>query len=157
MAFWGEYNCTMDDKGRIKMPASLRKQFPQDDGGRFMMAKDIEDCLVIYPIKTWEKTEKDIAKLNSFNSSHRKFINAITVGLSEVEMDNADRFLVSKSLLKYLGTGKDIILKGNADKIQVWDSNKYEQYTQGNISNIQQIADDVASFLEGKSDGEGKK
>jgi MraZ protein len=156
MTFRGQYDCTMDDKGRIKMPSSLRKQFPAEDGSRFMIAKDIEDCLVIYPMKTWEKQEELLSKLNPFNLKHQQFTNAITVGLTEVEMDNADRFLVGKSLLKYLGNSKDIVLKGKFDRIQVWDGNKYEQYTQGNISNIQSLADEAASHLDSLN-GEGKQ
>jgi MraZ protein len=152
MLFRGEYDCTKDEKGRIKMPAALRKLFPAEDQNRFMIAKDIEDCLVIYPLKTWEKTEQMLAGLSSFNTNHRKFYNAITVGLSEVEMDSADRFLISKSLLKYLGNGKEIILKGNADRIQVWEAGKYEQFTQINISNIQQLADEASNYLDGRND-----
>ena len=87
-------------------------------------------------------------KLNAFNPNHQKFIDAITVGLTEVEMDSADRFLVSKSLTKYLGNGKDIVMKGKFDRIQVWDSAKYEQYSQGNISNIQELAGEAAAYLD---------
>jgi len=156
MAFRGQYDCTMDDKGRIKMPSALRKQFAAEDGSKFMIAKDIEDCLVVYPMKTWEKQEATLQKLNPFNTSHQKFINAITVGLTEVEMDSADRFLVSTSLKKYLGAGKDIVMKGKFDRIQVWEANKYEQYTQGNISNIQGLADEAAAYLDTLNEEKGK-
>ena len=148
MLFRGQFDCTMDDKGRIKMPATLRKQFPGEDNNRFMIAKDIEECLVIYPLKTWEEQEAILAKLNPFNTQHQKFYNAITVGLTEVEMDSADRFLISKSLQKYLGATKDIVLKAKRDRIQVWDAAKFEQYTQVNIANIQPLADEAAKYLD---------
>ena len=106
-------------------------------------------------LKTWtghvqkyRDFEATLQKLNPFNTAHQKFINAITVGLTEVEMDSADRFLVSTSLKKYLGAGKDIVMKGKFDRIQVWEANKYEQYTQGNISNIQGLADEAAAYLD---------
>ncbi len=156
MTFRGQFDCTMDDKGRIKMPASLRKQFPAEDGSRFMLAKDIEDCLVIYPMKTWEKQEALLARLNPFSLKHQQFVNAITVGLTEIEMDGADRFLVGKSLMKYLGNSKEIVLKGKFDRIQVWDANKYEQYTQGNISNIQSLAEEAAAHLDSLNEEGGK-
>jgi len=156
MNFLGQFDCTMDDKGRVKMPSTLRKQFSAEDGSKFMIAKDIEDCLVIYPMKTWEKQGALLQKLNPFNPKHQQFINALTVGLNEVEMDSADRFLVSKSLTKYLGSGKDIVMKGKFDRIQVWEANKYEQYTQGNISNIQSLADEAASYLDSLNEEKGK-
>ena len=131
MQFIGQFDCTMDDKGRIKMPASLRKLFPAEDKGRFMIAKDLEDCLVIYTMKAWAHQAERLQKLNPFNMRHQQFLNAITVGLTEVEMDSADRFLVSKSLIKYLGNGKNIVMKGKFDRIQVWDASKYEQIYAG--------------------------
>ena len=150
MNFLGQFDCTMDEKGRVKLPAALRRQFPTGEGSIFMLAKDIEDCLVIYPQKTWAKQEARLQKLNSFNTNHQKFINAITTGLTEVEIDSADRFLISTTLKKYLGTSKDIVLKGKFDRIQVWDANRYEAYTQGNVSNMQNLADEASKYLDEK-------
>ena len=148
MNFIGQFDCTMDDKGRIKMPASLGKQFPDNGGSKFMIAKDIEDCLVIYPMSTWEKQAALLQKLNPFDPKHQQFVNAITVGMTEVEIDSNDRFLISKSLIKYLGNGKDVVLKGKFDRIQVWEANKYEQYTQLQIANITGLADNAARYLD---------
>jgi MraZ protein len=148
MIFRGQHECTMDDKSRIKMPAALRKQFPPEDGNRFMIAADIEDCLVIYPMKTWEKTEQRLAGLNEFNIEHRRFIDAITTGLTEIEMDGNDRFLLSKSLLKLLGPGKEVVLKGKVDRIQVWEVSRLEQYTQRNRQEVEQLAGKAASYLD---------
>ena len=86
----------------------------------------------------------------------QQFVDAVTAGLNEVEMDGNDLFLISKSLLKYLGNGKDVVLKGKFDRIQVWDAAKYEQYTQVNISNIQNLADDAAKYLDELEKGDNK-
>ena len=158
MAFRGDYDCTMDDKGRVKMPSSLRKQFAAEEGNKFMIARGILDCLVIYPMKTWEGMEATFQKLNPFNTNHQKFISAMTAGLTEVEMDSADRFLISKNLVKFLGSEKErnIVLKGAQDRIQIWEAKKYEQFTQGNISNVQGLADEAASYLDTLNEEKGK-
>ena len=148
MNFIGQFDCTMDDKGRVKMPTVLRKQFSTGEGSKLMLAKDIEDCLVIYPITAWQKQEELLRNLNPFNTNHQKFINSVTTGLTEIEIDSADRFLISTTLKKYLGSSKGIVLKGKFDRIQVWDAAKYEQYTQGNIANIQSLADEAADYLD---------
>ena len=75
------------------------------------------------------------------------------MGLTEVEMDNADRFLISKQLMKYIGNAKDVILKGQFDRIQVWDAQKYEQYIQGSLANMQDLAADVSEYLDSKTNG----
>ncbi len=153
MRFLGEINCSVDDKGRVKMPVSYSRQFPETDKSRFMIAKDMEDCLVIYTLEGWKAQEEKLKQLNPFNPKHRAFINAITVGLTEVEMDNADRFLISRQLMKYIGNAKEVILKGQFDRIQVWEASKYDQYIQGNLANMQDLAADVSQYLDSKSNG----
>lgn len=148
MDFRGEFECTMDDKGRIKMPAALRKQFAAGKETKFVLVKDLEDCLVIYSNKSWGELEAKLRKLNAFNLDHQRFINLVTTGWTEVEIDSADRFLISTSLKKYLGNGKDILLKGKFDKIQVWDAKKYEQSSQVNHSNSEFLAATVANYLD---------
>jgi MraZ protein len=150
MRFLGEINCSVDDKGRVKMPVTFSRQFPEPDKGRFMIARDIEDCLVIYTLEGWKAQEERLKRLNLFDPTHRAFINAITVGLTEVEMDNADRFLISRQLMKYIGNAKDVVLKGQFDRIQVWDATKYDQYIQGSLANMQHLAAEVSQYLDSK-------
>ncbi len=153
MRFLGEINCSVDDKGRVKMPVTFSRQFPEPDKGRFMIAKDLDDCLVIYTLESWKAQEEKLKQLSQFNPVHRAFTSAITVGLTEVEMDNADRFLISKQLMKYIGNAKDVVLKGQFDRIQVWDATKYDQYIQGSLSNMQHLAAEVSQYLDSKNNG----
>ncbi len=153
MRFLGEINCSVDDKGRVKMPVSFSRQFADGDKGRFMIARDLDDCLVIYPLETWKAQEEKLRQLNPFNPTHRAFTNAITVGLTEVEMDSADRFLISKQLMRYIGSAKEVVLKGQFDRIQVWEATKYEQYIAGHLSNVQQLAAEVSQYLDAKGNG----
>jgi len=155
MVFRGDYECTMDDKGRIKMPAALRKQFAASEETRFVLVKDLEDCLVIYPMRSWNAMEERLKKLNPFNLSHQRFINLVTTGWTEVEIDSADRFLISTSLRKYLGNGKDILLKGKFDRIQVWDSTRYADVAKANLNDATQLADEAANYLD-KLEHDGK-
>src|SRR5687767_8502862 len=149
MEFRGDYECTMDEKGRIKMPAVLRKQFTALKDNKFVLVKDLEDCLVIYPMKSWNALEDKLKKLNPFNLNHQRFIHLLTNGWTEVEIDSADRFLISSTLKKHLGNSKDVLMKGKFDRIQVWDVNKYNQYAQLNTANSEHLAADAAAYLDG--------
>ena len=148
MEFRGDYECTMDEKGRIKMPAVLRKQFAAMKENKFVLVKDLEECLVIYPMSSWNALEEKLRKLNPFNLNHQRFINLVTNGWTVVEIDSADRFLVNSTLKKHLGNGKDVLLKGKFDRIQVWDLNKHQQYVQVNTANSEHLAADAASYLD---------
>jgi transcriptional regulator MraZ len=158
MVFRGEFDCTMDEKGRIKMPASFRKKFPVEDGGKCIIAKDLENCLAIYPIKVWDQREVFLNTLNPFDFKHRRFRDIITAGLTEVEMDGTDRFLVTRSLIKYLGNGKDVVMIGKDDYIQVWDATKHSEYLQSLSSDAQDLLDHVApSWLSMKKNEQEQK
>ena len=148
MQFRGDYDCTMDEKGRIKMPAALRKQFSTAKQGKFVLVKDLEDCLVIYSMDSWNELEAKLRKLNPFNLDHQRFINLVTTGWTEVEFDKADRFLISTSLKKYLGNGKAVLLKGKFDKIQVWDAERYAQNAQVNAANSEYLSKSIADYLD---------
>ncbi len=145
--FRGEFNCTVDDKGRIKMPVSLRAQFPKEDDGKFMMKKGLDDCLEIYPMKTWEKEEAKLEMLDKYNPVHRHFASGFTIGLMESSFDNSDRFLIPKNMMKYISNAREVIVKGDLDCIQIWDLNKYEQFTNGNLGNIHSLSIEVSKYL----------
>jgi len=139
MRLLGEINCNVDDKGRVKMPVLFTKQFDPADNGRLMIARDIEDCLVIYTLAGWQKQEERLLQLDPYDLEHRQFATSLMAGLSEIELDSADRFLISKQLMRHLGNAKEVVLKGLFDKIQIWDVQKYEQYIangQANMSNL---------------------
>lgn len=154
MVFRGDYECTMDEKGRIKMPAALRKLFAAENETRFVLVKDLQDCLAIYPMKNWLEVEARLEKLNPFNMSHQRFIDLVTTGWTEVEIDSADRFLVSTSLRKFIGSGKDILLKGKQKKIQIWDEKKYGKMNETNRSEAEQLSAEVAKYLDELEGGE---
>jgi len=155
MIFRGDYECTMDDKGRIKMPAALRKLFAAENETRFVLVKDLQDCLAIYPMKNWLEVEARLDKLNPFSTSHQRFIDLATDGWTEVEIDSADRFLVNTSLRKVIGSGKDILLKGKQKKIQIWDEKKYSKTNETNRNEAEQLSADVAKYLD-ELEGGGK-
>lgn len=148
MTFLGEFTCTVDDKGRVRMPATLKSKFPAADEGKFMMVKGLDDCLVIYPLAVWQQEEAKLRKLNRMNPDHRAFINAFTIGVSEMQLDGNDRLQISKQLMRYLGNAKEVIVKGELDQIQIWEVSKYEQFTAGNSSNMHEVSERVAKYLD---------
>lgn len=146
MAFRGQYECTMDEKGRIKMPTALRKQFPAEEGASFIITKDIEDCLVIYPMKEWEAEEQRLMELEQDDPELRDFITAKITALTEVQFDGADRFVIGKRLAKMLGNNKDVALVGWFNRIQLWDAAKLEQHQTNSQARIKELAAKAAAY-----------
>lgn len=127
ISFLGEYEATLDTKGRFLLPAGLKRQLPEGEEVRFVINRGFEKCLTLYPIKTWEPLFADISKLNDFDSKVREFRRFFLNGATPLEPDIAGRLLMPPNLKEHAGLQKDIVLVAAVNKIEIWDSSKYYQ------------------------------
>ncbi|MDY6800827.1 MAG: division/cell wall cluster transcriptional repressor MraZ [Bacteroidota bacterium] len=126
--FIGDYNCRVDEKGRVTFPSSLKKQVDAASQNRFVVKKDIfEQCLVLYPIEEWERQNAIIrSKINPYNKEHNKFLRNFYRGSAEIVLDGNNRLLIPKRLLKLAEISKEAILAGQYGKIEIWSKELYE-------------------------------
>jgi MraZ protein len=122
----GEFDCTMDAKGRIRVPSGLLKQLG-DENLTFVMNKGFEKHLTLYPQAVWDKTVKEFDNLNQYEADARQFLRRFHNGASSLEIDDQSRILIPKRLAEYAGIEKDVILNAFGDKIEIWDATLYEQ------------------------------
>lgn len=139
--FLGEYEATIDAKGRFLLPGALKKQL-EDGETRFVISRGFEKCLNLYPGKTWDAIMERISKLNDFDPKVRQFKLLFLGGATEVELDSAGRMLLPPSLKEHAGLTKDIVLACSIDKINIWDAVKYKQFFE------QFSADDFSSLAQ---------
>lgn len=126
--FLGEFEATLDAKGRFLLPAGFKKQLPEEEVSRFVINRGFEKCLALYPMRTWEPLFAKITGLNEFDPKQREFRRAFLNGATYVEPDSAGRILLPPNLKVYAELQKDIVLMATGDKIEIWDSNKYKQF-----------------------------
>lgn len=126
--FLGEFEATLDAKGRFLLPAGFKKQLPEEDANRFVINRGFEKCLALYPVKNWEPLFADISKLNDFDPKVREFRRYFLNGATFVEPDTAGRLLVPPNLKDHAGLQKDIVLVAAVNKIEIWDSNTYKKF-----------------------------
>jgi MraZ protein len=125
--FLGEYEVTLDTKGRFLLPASLKKQ-TGEDAGSFVINRGFEKCLGFYPMKSWEPIFEQISQLNDFDPKVRSFRRYFLNGATMMELDGAGRLLIPQNLKEYAGLEKDIVLVTAVNKIEIWDKVKYQQF-----------------------------
>ncbi len=128
ISFLGEYESTIDTKGRFLLPAAFKKQLPIDDGTNFVINRGFEKCLTLYPQQSWNPIFANISKLNDFDPKVRAFRRYFLNGASPVEMDSAGRLLLPKNLLNHASLEKDIVLVSAMNKIEIWDKVAYDQF-----------------------------
>lgn len=127
IGFLGEFEATLDAKGRFLLPAGFKKQMPEGETDRYIINRGFEKCLALYPVKNWEPLFTEISRLNDFDPKVREFRRLFLNGATFVEPDTAGRLLVPPNLKAHADLQKDIVLVAAVNKIEIWDSNKYKQ------------------------------
>lgn len=140
MAFFtSEYECKLDAKGRLVLPARIKASLPETTGGELVVRRGFEPCLVVYPFTEYKKIYARIASLNEFNEEYRKLQRNFFRGNMQVELDNNGRFLIPKNMLRYANLDKDVIVVGMGNRIELWNPETYEDYLiqdQGEFSKL---------------------
>jgi MraZ protein len=128
IGFLGEYEATLDPKGRFLLPAGFKKQLPGEGGNQFVINRGFEKCLSLYPMISWEPIYERISKLNDFDHKVREFRRYFLNGATQLELDSAGRLLVPANLKEHAGLERDIVLVAAVNKIEIWDKSKYQQF-----------------------------
>lgn len=140
----GTYECKIDAKGRLMLPASLKKQLATSDEVRFVLKRSVfQPCLELYPMDEWVKVEKKISQLNQFNKKNNNFIRMFYAGVKMVELDGQGRILVAKDLMAYAQLDKDLVLSSAVNKIEIWDKQAYENSLVMSDEDFADLAEEV--------------
>ncbi|MGL5260353.1 MAG: division/cell wall cluster transcriptional repressor MraZ [Lachnospiraceae bacterium] len=121
--FIGEYNHTIDTKGRLIIPAKFR----EDLGEEFFITKGLDGCLFIYDKKEWNAFEEKLRTLPITTKDARKFTRFFLAGAGEVTVDKQGRILVPTSLREFAQLTKEVVLIGVANRVEVWSKELWEE------------------------------
>ena len=87
IGFLGEYEATLDLKGRFLLPAGFKKQLTHKSANQFVLNRGFEKCLTLYPLQSWEPIFSEISKLNDFDPKVREFRRYFLNGAIQLELD----------------------------------------------------------------------
>ncbi len=143
----GEYECRIDDKGRIIIPAGLKKQIPPEAQEKFVINRGFENCLTMYPMSEWAEVSRVVNQLNLFIKDHRIFARNFNRGATEVQLDTSNRVLIPKTLLEYASIHKDLILSAFSNRIEIWAKEEYEHHLKMSDEEYSNLAEKVMGKL----------
>ncbi|GAB1720614.1 MAG: Protein of unknown function UPF0040 [Nitrosospira sp.] len=123
--FRGGTSISLDNKGRLAVPAKYRDELLSSCAGQLVITADPSGCLLIYPQTAWEPIEQRLNSLSSFNPQTRSLQRLLVGNANDVEMDGAGRILVPPTLRQFAGLVKDVMLVGQGTKFELWDSGKW--------------------------------
>jgi len=135
--FTGEYQHSIDDKGRLIMPAKFRDML----GDNFMITKGLDSCLFVYPLSEWQNLEAKLKNLPFTNKDARAFARFFFSGASECETDKQGRILIGSILRDYAKISKDVVIIGVGTRIEIWSKEIWEGYKQETEENYEELAE----------------
>ena len=137
--FMGEYNHTVDTKGRLIVPSKFREQL----GDEFVVTKGMDGCLFVYANDDWNAFEQKLTSLPLINKEARKFARFFLAGAAQVEVDKQGRILLPTNLRQFAGLEKDVVLVGVGSRIEIWSRENWENM------DADSDMDDIAATMEG--------
>lgn len=144
----GTYECKVDAKGRLLLPAPFKKQLAASLQEGFVLKRSVfQPCLELYPMSEWNVMMQKINKLNRFVKKNNDFIRRFTAGVKVVEIDNLGRLLVPKDLTTFAHISKDIVLSSAVNIIEIWDKEMYEKAIDDTVVDFADLAEDVMGNL----------
>lgn len=140
----GEYNCKLDNKGRLMLPAGLKKELAEVLSRGFVINRNIhQQCLVLYPYQEWEKMSKKLNGLNRLIKKNDLFVRKVMGGATKLEVDGSGRLLVPRSLAEYAALEADVKVIGGGVTIEIWAKGRYEEIMNAEDLDIESLAEDV--------------
>lgn len=137
--FIGQYEHSVDAKGRLIMPAKLREEI----GEKFVVTKGLDGCLFAYSQNEWVAFEEKLKTLPLTNKNARDFTRFFLSGAIECEIDKQGRFLITSNLRDFAGLEKDVVIIGVNTRIEIWSKEKWNNYSSDDNINVDEIAENM--------------
>lgn len=138
----GEYQHTIDEKGRIIIPAKFREAL----GAEFIITRGLDHCLFVYPLEEWRILEQRLKSLPMMKSDARAFARFFFSGASVCGWDKQGRVNVPAHLREYARLEKDCVVIGVSNRVEIWDKATWEAYTAGAQASFNEIAEKLVDF-----------
>ena len=139
--FYGEYEHTIDKKGRLIIPSKFRDSFKEYDVERLYITRGLDKCLFLFTESEWKSQESKFRAISFTKAESRKFNRIYFAGASEMDCDKQGRILIPKYLKDYAGIKRDVMIIGVSSRIEVWSKDAWQSYYGGAKESFEDIAE----------------
>ncbi|MEB3100639.1 division/cell wall cluster transcriptional repressor MraZ [Ferviditalea candida] len=140
--FMGEYQHSIDEKGRLIIPAKFRDSLGQS----FIVTRGLDNCLFVYPNKEWSVLEQKLKALPLMKSDARAFTRFFFSGATECELDKQGRVNIPNNLIEHAKLDKDCIVIGVSSRVEIWSKAIWNDYAQQSEDSFNEIAEKLVDF-----------
>ncbi|HZG57855.1 division/cell wall cluster transcriptional repressor MraZ [Paenibacillus sp.] len=140
--FMGEFQHSVDDKGRMIIPAKFRDEL----GSAFVMTRGLDQCLFVYPMSEWSVMEQKLKALSLMKSDARAFTRFFFSGAVECELDKQGRVNIPSNLREHAKLDKDCVVIGVSTRVEIWSKEAWEAYSRQSEDSFNEIAEKLVDF-----------
>ncbi|MGI6550265.1 MAG: division/cell wall cluster transcriptional repressor MraZ [Syntrophomonadales bacterium] len=140
--FLGEYRHSLDNKGRLTVPARFREEL----GETFIVTKGLDNCLFVYPLSEWKTVEENLKGLPFTRSDVRAFVRFFFSGACECETDKQGRILLPGGLREYAHIDRDVVIIGVGARVEVWAEEYWEEYAEKAGASYEDISEKLVEL-----------
>ena len=135
----GEYQHTLDTKQRLIIPAKFRDQL----GSQFVVTRGLDGCLFGYPMSEWQLLEQKLKALSLTKRDARAFVRFLYSAATVCTLDKQGRINIPDPLVKYADLSKKCMVVGVSNRLEIWDSDRWDAYNADTADNFDEIAEDL--------------
>lgn len=145
--FYGQYDHSLDRKGRIIIPSKLRQVLVESFSEKFMATRGLEKCVFLFPIEQWRNLEEKTKTLPFMTGSNaRAFTRLLFSGAVECSIDKQGSILLPQNLREYAEIRKDLVITGVSDHIEIWSGEKWVEYLEKEGKTFEETAEKLMGF-----------
>ena len=150
--FFGEYECKLDEKGRLKLPSAILNQLGESPSRDFVANRGFERCLYLFPKTVWNTKLNEVQGLNEYLPEVRQFKRYFYRGATEFTPDKADRILLPKILLEYAGIDRTVLITSVGEFMEMWNPDTYNEIINKEPDDLSALAQKIAHLKTKGSD-----
>ncbi|MFZ3110993.1 MAG: division/cell wall cluster transcriptional repressor MraZ [Rectinemataceae bacterium] len=140
----GEFRNTLDEKGRLSLPARMRSELP---GIELVLTQGVDQCLWLFPPQQWQElSQKLMASTSLFQAKSRLVQRRIIAPAQEVEIDRLGRISIPQSLREWAGLSRECVILGISKYIEIWSADEYRKYLEDNKDEFLSAAEELGGL-----------
>lgn len=141
--FYGEYEHTLDGKGRLIIPAKFRQDLQASSIKTLFLTRGLDDCLFLFPEPEWRVAESRFKQVPFTKAEGRRFNRLFFSGAAEVELDGLGRILMPRHLKEFAQIKDDVVIVGVSNRIEIWAKAKWKAFYESSRESFEDLAERV--------------
>ncbi len=148
--FYGEYEHSLDKKGRLIVPSKFREIFKEHYAEKFYITRGLDKCLFVFTEEEWKAQERQFKDMPFTRQESRQFNRLYFSGACEVACDKQGRILVPQYLKEYAEIKQDVMIVGVSNRIEIWAKEKWKEFFKNSMGSFEDLAEKLLDLDRGK-------